>query len=441
MQTQLGKTGKLIQDWTPYNESVIWDIANEYYKNKGISAFSNNNNNSVPHDINTNYQNALAIAKLVNAAAEQNPLISEFQVLESGAGSGLFSRQFLHALRNLGINKRVKLLVSDYSLANLRDIKTFGVLDGFIEGEEYELIEFDVLRSKSGKKLDGSEFQIKNLLSGIFNYVLDALPVTVLRKHFNSKNDGFEELYLKVKKAPQVNYDIIGNRNLMDSLDKEFKWVNYDIDKQSEAEKKSYESFKYFHQQANRDAFIPYPYGPIQACENILELLDNNGFIFSGDIPPRKTHFCQIVGNALAHEVDNEMIGTYLQSIGYLPKFQDDGLISRMIVSKSPNCFNAIDSVFQEVFVDKNMVNRYADLRDALIKFDHKESADVMKYVLDEFEKICGESVYLGIFKGNYHGLVGNREKAAEEYQLARRLDFTNCYQLDALAERLRYKS
>jgi hypothetical protein len=438
MQSQLSKTSKLIQDWTPYNESVIWDIANEYYKNKGIAAFSNNNNNSVPHDINTNYQNALAIAKLVKAAIEINPLISEFQVLESGAGSGLFSRQFLHALRNLGINKRVKLLVSDYSLANLKDIQTFGVLNGFIEGEEYEIIEFDVLNSKSGKKLNGENFQIKNLISAVFNYVLDALPVTVLRKHFNSKIDGFEELYLKVKKAPQLNYDIMHNRDLMGSLDKEFKWVNYDIELQSESEKECYESFKYFHQNTKRDTYIPYPYGPIQACENILNLLDVNGFIFTGDIPARKTHFCQIVGNALAHEVDNEMIGVHLQSLGYIPKFQDDELISRMIVCKNSLCFDKIDPVFKEVFVDKNMVNRYADLRDALIKFDHKESADVMKYVLDEFEKVCGESVYLGIFKGNYYGLLGDREKAAAEYEESRKLDFTNCYQLADLAKRLR---
>jgi len=435
------KPGKLIQDWTPYNESVIWDIANHYYKNKGIATFSNDNNRSVPHDINTNFQNALSIAKLVKAVVDTQPLIEKFQVLECGAGSGLFSRQFLFALKELGIDKRVKLLVSDYSVSNISDIKSFGILNEFIEGENYELLEYNVLSSDSAKKLDGSEFQFKHLISGIFNYVLDALPVTILRKHFNPKKADFEELYLKVKNDNGVSYDIINNQDLMSNLAKEQKWVNFEIEKQTEAEQKFYEIFKNFHCEAARDAFIPYPYGPIQACENILKNLDDCGFIFSGDIPPRKTYFCQIVGNALAHEVDNEMICTYLQEEGYVPKFQDDNTISRMIVAKKEATLTVLDPIFQDVFVENNMVNRYADLRDALIKFEHKESADVMKYVLEEFEKIAGSSVYVGIFRGNYYGSIGNKEKAAEAYREAAKIDFTNNYKLNELAQRVSKKA
>lgn len=431
------KSGKLIQDWTPYNESVIWDIANHYYQNKGIAAFSNDNNRSVPHDINTNFQNALSIAKLVKAAVDAQPMIEKFQVLECGAGSGLFSRQFLFALRELGIDKRVTLLVSDYSISNISDIKNFGILNEFTEGENYELVEYNVLNNDPAKKLDGTELPFKHLISGIFNYVLDALPVTVLRKHFNPKKGDFEELFLKVKNENSINYDILGNQDLMSNLAKDKKWVNFEIEKETEAEQKFYDVFKDFHSNAARDTFIPYPYGPIQACENILENLDPGGFIFSGDIPPRMTHFCQIVGNALAHEVDNEMICTYLQTQGYVPKFQDDDTISRMIVAKKEETLKALDPVFQDVFVDNNMVNRYADLRDALIKFEHKESADVMKYVLEEFEKVAGSSVYVGIFRGNYYGSLGDKEKAAEAYREAAKIDFTNNYKLNELAERV----
>lgn len=431
------KSGKLIQDWTPYNESVIWDIANHYYKNKGIAAFSNDNNRSVPHDINTNFQNALSIAKLVKAAIDTQPMIEKFQVLECGAGSGLFSRQFLFALRELGIDKRVKLLVSDYSVSNISDIKSFGILNEFTEGENYELLEYNVLDKSPARKLDGSDFQFKELVSGIFNYVLDALPVTVLRKHFNPKKGDFEELFLKVKNENAINYDILGNQDLMTNLAKDKKWVNYEIEKETEAEKKFYEVFKKFHSEASRDIFIPYPHGPIQACENILNNLAPYGFIFSGDIPPRMTHFCQIVGNALAHEVDNEMICTYLQEAGFVPKFQNDDTISRMIVAKKPEILTALDPVFKDVFVENNMVNRYADLRDALIKFEHKESADVMKYVLEEFEKIAGSSVYVGIFRGNYYGSLGDKEKAAEAYKEAAKIDFTNNYKLNELADRV----
>lgn len=429
---------QLVQDWTPYNESVIWDIANEYYKNKGIATFSNDNNKSVPHDINTNFQNALAIAKLVKAVVDTQTLVENFQVLECGAGSGLFSRQFLFALKELGLKGRVKLLVSDYSLSNLKDIKNFGILNEFEEGLDYEIIEYNVLEKKDPVKLDGSSFEFKNLVTGIFNYVLDALPVTVLRRNMNPTKYDFEELYLRIKKDNSINYDVLNNRDLMGALGKDVRWQGYEIDKQNQIEKDIYDTFYELHKDFASKIMIVYPYGPALACQNVFDRLESYGFIFSGDIPPRKTDFCQIVGNALAHEIDCEMICSYFQDRGYITKFQDDDLIQRMIMAKKTETVEAIDPVFIDVFVKNNMVNRYADLRDALIKFEHKESADVMKYVLDEFEKVAGSSVYVGIYKGNYYGNLGDREKAAQAYEEAAKIDFTNTYKLKELAQRVR---
>ncbi len=437
LQPNQGPQYKLLQDWTPYNESVIWDIANKYYKNKGVQAFSRKaGNKAVPHNINTNYPNAKAFAELVKANLVNYPQDYRLQILECGAGSGYFSMNFLDAARDIGILNRVKLLISDYTTVNLREIRELKMLAGFTQGEDYEFIELDVLKPQAAKDLSGNPFSLENISAVILNYVLDALPLTVLRKTVN----GYDELNLRVQESHTSIHDAINNPNLMTNLIKDEKWLPYQTQSANSLEAKYFNSFQTFYQSADSKRYIPYPYTAMYACEQLLECLDGYGFIFSCDIPPLVSSYCQIVGNALAHEIDNEFLAKYFFGQKINTKVQIDDMVSRLILTKNPATIPSIEASFTEHYITNNLVHRYIDLREVLIKFQYPESADVMKHVLQEFEKIAKNSPYPGIYWGNYYGMLGETAQAIAAYQEANKHDYVKSYNLDQVIENLQNK-
>ena len=437
LQPNQGPQHKLLEDWTPYNESVIWDIANKYYKNKGVQAFSNNaSNRAVPHSINTNYVNAKALAELIKANLVNYPQNYCLQILECGAGSGYFSMNFLHAARDIGILDRVKLLISDYTTINLQEIRELNMLEGFIEGEDYEFIELDVLNPEAAQSLSGKAFLLGKVSAVILNYVLDALPLTVLRR----ANSNYEELHLRIQESHTSLHDAINNPNLMTSLIKSEKWLAYETQSKTDLETKYFNTFQDFYHNTDPKRYIPYPYTAMAACQKLLEYLDDYGLIFSCDIPPLKSSYCQIVGNALAHEIDNELLAKYFSGIGIQTKVQIDDMVSRLIMSKNPSVLPSIEASFQEHYITNNLVHRYIDLREVLIRFTYPESADVMKYVLEEFEKIAKNSPYPGIYWGNYYGMLGETTKAIAAYQEAKKHDYIKSYNLDEIIENLQNK-
>lgn len=431
------KKPKLIQDWSPYNESKIWDIANHYYKNKGVAAFASVASNAVPHGINTNYQSALAVAELLKANLPNLAQDQKVQVLECGAGSGLFSYNFLNALRDIGILDRVSLLISEYTEVNLKQIKDIGILSEYQEGVNYEFALVDVLNLPASKKLNGEPLDLQNFSLVILNYVLDALPLTVLRRHANPKLGDFEELYLKLIEPSGENGDLLANTSYTSNLIREHRWQNYKIDEQSDLEKKYYHHINEFYARANPKMPLPYPYMAMQACENLLKIIGENGFVISSDIPFGKTSFCQIVGNALAHEIDNDLIASYFSSKGVDALVENENIISRIVLAKKPETITAIRDVFYARYITNNQIKRYIDLREVLIKFQYKESGDVMKYVLDEFAKLAKYSPYPGIYLGNYYQMHGDTDGAIRAFKEARRYDFLDSYKLDSIIKNL----
>lgn len=438
LQPNQGPKYKLLQDWAPYNESVIWDIANKYYKNKGVQAFSRNNGNkAVPHNINTNYVNAKAFAELVKANLINYPQDYRLQILECGAGSGYFSMNFLHAARDIGILNRVKLLISDYTTVNLKEIQGLKMLEGFTLGEDYEFIKLDLLNPQAAEDLSGKAFPLKNISAVILNYVLDALPLTVLCK---TRNNSFEELQLKIEESHTSIHDALNNPNLMTDLIKSERWINYQIQLESDLEVKYFNTFQEFYQNANPERYIPYPYIAIHACQQLLLSLDDHGFIFSCDISPLESTYCQIVGNALAHEIDIELLATYFSKQDIETKVHIESLVSRLILTKNKSVLPSLEASFQEHYITNNLVHRYIDLREVLIKFQYKESADIMKLVLEEFDKLAKNSPYPGIYWGNYYGILGDTVKAIEAYKQARKYDYIKSYNLDLIIENLEKK-
>jgi SAM-dependent methyltransferase len=435
---------KLIQNWTPYNDSVIWDITHQYYKNKGLAAFSKQSDNLIPNDITTNYQSAKAFAEIIKAnlaSYGDEALRKRLRVLECGAGSGYFSRNLLYAAKDIGILDKMQLLITDYSANNLREIKASNMLKDFTEHEDYIFVELDAVNIDKAKDLNSNPYDTRGFSAVILNYVLDVLPLTVLKTRRNQKKGYFEEMEIKVMDPGLKNIDVISNANLMNELVRESRWVNYEFENQSELEIKYQEHLLGSCKDEDPSRSILYTYGALKACEDLLAAGDENCFLLSSDIPPKKGDFCQIVGNALAHEIDNHFIGKYLAKKGYYYHEHTDFHLSRILAYKNPANKNILENSFSEVFELNNMINRYTDLRACLNVFKTKESMDCMKYILEEFEKLAKYSLYVPIYWANYYVIFNDRVKAAEYCKQARELDYLNNYQLDRLATQLQQAS
>lgn len=417
---------KLLQDWVAYNESKIWDIASNYYAGKGIMAFSSGSNNAVPHGVNTNYQNALAFAKLINIYLVNNKVEGKIRVLECGTGSGLFAFNLLTALKDLDILSKVTLVISDYSEVGLNELDKLNVFKNFKKNEHYQYKVIDVLNPDIAK----DEYEII-----VLNYVLDALPLTVLKK----SGTAFQELMIRLAERPGDSPDIMANSFYLSNLIKETQWQEYKIEEQSELEKKSFEVFSKHYETSNLE-FIPYPYAAIEAARNLVEKVKKDGFVYISDISPGTGPWCQVVGNALAHEIDPSLLEAVFNKAGIPCTKQADDLVSRFILSKDSKTKELMRSGLHSLFVEDNQVKRYIDLREVLVRFNYKESADVMKMVLEEFDKIAKNSPYKGIFWGNYYSIIDDLEKAIEAYKSAEEFDYLDSYKIPDLVKRLELK-
>ena len=92
-----------IQNWVPYNESVIWDLTEKYYKEHGIDVFSKMEaEDIVPYESTSNYQSAKAYLELLKASSKDFPEDKfPLKLLDCGAGNGYFAYNLLHAAREI----------------------------------------------------------------------------------------------------------------------------------------------------------------------------------------------------------------------------------------------------------------------------------------------------------------------------------------------------
>jgi hypothetical protein len=404
---------KALDDFKPYNESIIWQISDQYYRSKGIMAWSNKAPKIIPHKIGTNYQSAIALVKLVQANLKLYPSITKIDVLECGAGSGRFSRHFLLAARELGILDRVTLLVTDYSKNSLEEIRSRGILQEFKEGEDYKLLVLDIVS-------DSLAFE-NNIRAIFLHYVLDALPMTILRW---SEQAALEELYLSTSKRDDQLDDVLGNDFLQARLEHTEKWQPYDWQQQSEAEK-LYKSdlLEYYH---NSKKEIFYSYAALQACDNLMRLLDKDGFLLSVDIIPNRERSFRfaVVGNSIAHEVDNGFLLNHLEKQTYLGMLQNDTKnISRLLVTKNPGQLAALKPTYNELFIENNLILKYLELEKQADEFTGTDTNE-LKLILEELTKLAPHNAFTYELWARYYKNIGDDSSYQEALKKAKAIDY-----------------
>lgn len=401
-----------LHDHKPYNESILWQISQDYYQSKGIMAWSNKAPKIIPHKIGTNYQSAISLAQLVKKYLELYSPKTRIKVLECGAGSGRFSRHFLLAAKALGIIDKVTLIISDYSQKNLEDIAHSKILEGFNEGLEYQFKVLDIINDT---------LKEENIIAIFMHYVLDALPLTILRK----EADQYQELYISVSKRKDQNYDVIENDFLQSRLTIKEEWRNYDWSAQSQSEQEFQEIFCKFYSNKAGHEELYYSYGALKALKNLLSTLDENGFLLSTDIIAGNKLRYAIVGNAIAHEVDNDFLLYFLKSKSYIGLAENaERKTSRLFACKNHKAFDSLINIYNQIFNQDSSIIRYLELENSIEEALEQGLTDTLLEKLQKLEKFSPYDPMTYKFYSQYYELQGNKIEAQIFLEKAKTMNF-----------------
>jgi hypothetical protein len=194
----LGKvrsSNRCLQEFVPLWESLEWELSVHHWNRAGLLPFIEDD---VPFLINNSGRLSEHAASLLFAHCEGNPPGGPIEILELGAGTGLFARYFLDAFEAIceqehrDYYQRLVYYVSDQSPRTVEQWRERGQFED--HGPDRVRIGcVDALEPSRFRTPGEQPIGLRNL-QGIFcNYILDVLPATVIRKGAN----GVEELRIR----------------------------------------------------------------------------------------------------------------------------------------------------------------------------------------------------------------------------------------------------
>ena len=205
----------LLQDWKPLTETLEWHLSRRTWSARGLDPFVQG---EVPHVVNNVAwvaENAAAV--LLARVREQELLPDRIQVLELGAGLGLFARQFLASFRRLSREEaeygRLTYWVTDGSERTVERWEASGLFRDHAPHVRALVCDATRLRAASGGD-GGSEAQraagpgrlpAASFHLIIANYLFDSLPATIVRP---LPGGGFAEMQVRTYLDPDGQREI-----------------------------------------------------------------------------------------------------------------------------------------------------------------------------------------------------------------------------------------
>jgi len=169
----------------PYPDSLLWKLAHYYYFNRGQATWLLS---ETPYVLTSNLQFAYQLAWGIHAALKSaDPLPEEVCFLETGAGHGVFSLNFLKAFHDVCLLEksdyfsRLRYLISDFSPRYLQEIAAQPLLQPFLQSGQVQLLQLDITQIATCQDLQGRCFSLKpaSIFAILCNYVFDTLPLSV----------------------------------------------------------------------------------------------------------------------------------------------------------------------------------------------------------------------------------------------------------------------
>ena len=187
-----------LQDWTPYQSSLYWEVHDRYFRSRGLQAWTQG---EMPQFGSSNFGSARQCAELLIdlcAAADLEP-DEPFVVLEVGGGTGTFAVNLHEALdHDLGsagreLGRRMLTLWSDYAETTVRQAITQPALAALIAAGRLRPCLYDLREPGRMTSLDGAAVQPAAHVV-LANYLVCVLPTRYLQR----QDGGWQELWVRV---------------------------------------------------------------------------------------------------------------------------------------------------------------------------------------------------------------------------------------------------
>lgn len=178
----LASTRFIVQDFRPLASSLEWELARYSWSSEGLDQFASDR---VPFIINNNGRYSEAAAHVLFANLLEEPPGDVFEIVELGAGCGLFVRDLLNSFAALCEAEkrdwfgRLVYVATDASRRTVEQWRELGIFEEF--GSRIKLAICDATRPESAIGLDGEPMRPTAMRGLIANYVLDVLPSAVVR--------------------------------------------------------------------------------------------------------------------------------------------------------------------------------------------------------------------------------------------------------------------
>lgn len=267
-----------------YDKSELWSIHESYFKNIGLKAWSSG---ALPFTGVTSYSETqkkviLLIENLRLAGFEDN--FETIKILEVGAGSGAFAKNFLYAFENicnslnLNFSERLEYYLTDYANTTLDEIIKKNKLKEFTN---IKFLTLDILDEPNNSELKNHIGSFHCICS---TYLLDQLPNRVIAK----SKDKYYEKYIKINipekllhPSDDLKKKVLKKNKWIKKLKKEFNFKEIDLETEIPAE--HIEPLKSCFREKKDSSTVIYSYGALKAIENSIKFLHIHGLIIYSD--------------------------------------------------------------------------------------------------------------------------------------------------------------
>jgi hypothetical protein len=364
----------------PYSQSLLWKLAQYYYLNRGQSTWLLS---ETPYVLTSNLQFAYQLAWVIHAALESESQLPErLSFLETGAGHGVFSLNFLKAFRDVcqleksDYFSRLSYWISDYSPRYLQEIAAQPLLQPLIESGQVQLLQLDITEIESCRNLSGERHLLPlGAFNAIFcNYVFDTLPLSV----YQLRQGQLRQKWVSTRIEPNVPAVLPPQLYAL----KDTVFVSeYRATRAEEAESPWLTDFLQKAQEAGKSGLLPASEPSFRALNGLYGHLQPGGLLWLADKGyigeawlQAQDFWPQTYGLCVTHQVNFPLLGGYLHDLGAtcfldpVPKHQLKFLLAQKSQGLSERLKHSLEYHFVQTNRNESSFVNYVQDCDRLLR-------------------------------------------------------------------------
>ena len=274
---------KVLESNVPFEKSLIWDLNRSYYKEEGLSAWSDG---VVPHNMTSNTFVGKTYAALIIGFLKDLSKTMQFNervyIAELGSGHG---RLAFHILKHLDAMIEIEpmdlpdycYVLTDIVESNLDFFSNHHQLQTYYEKGNLDVAFYDAVDSNEMKlrntNLTLSKDTLNYPLIILANYFFDSIPTEIYTVHNGNISIG------NLTIESNFNIDEVPTKTLLKSLKTTFDYHVIDEDNLSPIIK----GLLTYYQKTLKETYLLIPSQSIQCIENLKQISKNGLMLLSID--------------------------------------------------------------------------------------------------------------------------------------------------------------